>query len=121
MTVIIRFLQIFCFIENIFNTHGHMADLLSDLLRSDLQISLWCTFVKRSLISGLFCPRNIPGFANSSEYVSLNILKGLFPSAGVTLRICCHSFLSKNSVAVRSVSVLCRDFYFIFTLFILII
>ena len=64
-----------------------MAALLSDLLSSDLQILLYCTLTLRSFSSGRFIPRNIPGYASSSQHSSLNMLNGLLPSAGAMFRI----------------------------------
>lgn len=39
------------------------------------------------------------------NYLSLNTLNGMFPSAGATLQICCRSLSSKKSVSVNMVSV----------------
>ena len=86
----------FLALKNIFSTH--IAALLSDLLSSDLQILLYWTLTLRSLISGLFIPTNILGYASSSQQLSLNMLSGLLPSAGATFRISWRSLSSKKSV-----------------------
>ena len=62
----------FFVLKNMFATH--MAAPLSDHFNSDLQMSLSWTPTSLSLSSDLFWPRNIPGYAISSEYWSLNIL-----------------------------------------------
>ena len=93
----------FLALKNIFSTH--IAALLSDLLSSDLQILLYWTLTLRSLISGLFIPTNILGYASSSQHLSLNMLSGLLPSAGATFKISWRSLSSKKSVDVSIVSV----------------
>ena len=47
----------------------------------------------------------MPGYANSLEYWSLNMLKGLFPSPGATFKICWLSLSSTKFVFVNMVSV----------------
>ena len=57
------------------------------------------------MFSGRDWPKNIPGYANSSEYLSLKTLNGLLPPAGATFGIFCFSLSSKKSVPVSMVSV----------------
>ena len=97
------FIWSFFVLRNIFSTH--IAARLFDRLSSDLHISLYATFTFRCSVSGRGCPKNIPGYASSSQYLSLKTVSGWLPSAGATLRIFCRSLSSKKSVVVNKVSV----------------